>query len=127
MVSAIGDSSGGRTRPGRLAFAVASRHAAESIRPILTLRIITLAVVLTVLVPLEQPLPLVACLPAVAICMLRARTVPSYISWATSDGRDRPAAGTGGRSTGSVAPGTRSSSGTPGPVRGVSVGATVRP
>ncbi len=65
-----------RVQTGRLAFLVASRRAAETIRPALTVRIIALTVVLTMLVQLEDVVSIVSSLPAVAICMLRARSAP---------------------------------------------------
>ncbi len=55
---------------------VASRQAGGAVAPALTLRIIGLVVVLTVLLQLESAITVVVCLPAVAICMLRARSTP---------------------------------------------------
>lgn len=67
--------------PGRLAYVVASRQAGGLLAPALTLRIIGLVVVLTVLLQLEAaPFAIAACLPAVAICMLRARTAPAPVA-----------------------------------------------
>ena len=62
---------------GRLAFVVACRQVGGFAAPALTLRIIGLVVVLTVLLQNESPFAVAACLPAVAICMFRARPAPS--------------------------------------------------
>jgi hypothetical protein len=60
-------------RRDRLAYAVALRQGGGIARPALTVRIIALTVVLTVLVEGVSLATLVLCLPAVAVCLLRAR------------------------------------------------------
>jgi hypothetical protein len=78
-----------------LAYVVASRQAGGLVAPALTLRIIGLVVVLTVLLQLEAPFAVAACLPAVAICMLRARSAPVPVApdRTRSKAQSAPAAG----------------------------------
>ena len=59
---------------------MASRQAGGLVGPALTLRIIGIVVVLTVLLQLEAaPFAVAACLPAVAICTLHARSAPTPV------------------------------------------------
>ena len=64
----------GRTHRSRISYEVASRHAAEIVRPALTVRIVALACTLTVIVQQERLVPIVLCLPAVAIGLVRVWT-----------------------------------------------------
>ena len=99
-------SSAFRTRPaisgrlsGRLAYVVASRQAGGLVAPALTLRIIGLVVVLTVLLQLEAPFAVAACLPAVAICMLRARSAPVPVAPDRTRSKAQSASAAGRRRT----------------------------